>query len=223
MERKYPATVNGKKTRAYAAWTGLKYRGEHRGAFSPDNQRNTSYKNVFVCDEWANDYDAFYEWAKEQENFEVWSTLSYSAVDKNIKDRRNLEYCPEKCLLVPQKVNNLLVNDLGGIRTTNKDMLLPPGVTYDTSCRKKACFMGKPRGMAFPYGEFHWRNTPEEAYEDYREFKSRYVSEVALEEYNKGTISKECFDILKEYALPTLEDLLKQNCLKTEAEEERDR
>lgn len=53
--------VHGKSnTRLYTIWTGMKQR-----CFNPNNRAYIDYggRGITVCDEWKNDFQAFYDWA----------------------------------------------------------------------------------------------------------------------------------------------------------------
>lgn len=75
-------------TRLYNEWLEMKRRGK---------KKKGTYKNIFVCDEWKNDYPKFKEWALEN---------GYK--DELTLDRRNTtkNYRPDNCRWVPSKVQN---------------------------------------------------------------------------------------------------------------------
>lgn len=87
-------TIHGlKKSRIYKQWQGIKGRCY--------NKKNKVYKNyggrgITVCDEWKNDFKAFYDWAMAngyKEGLQI--------------DRRDNDgnYCPENCRFVTRMVN----------------------------------------------------------------------------------------------------------------------
>ena len=43
--------------------------------------------------------------------------------------------------------------------------------------------------------------TPEEAFQAYKVYKETYIKEVAEREYQKGTISKKCYDAMMKYEI----------------------
>jgi hypothetical protein len=80
------STTHGKKkTRIYRIWLNMKNRCY--------NEKDPHYdywggRGITVCDEWCNDFKAFYEWA-----------MSHGYADDLSVDRRNNDenYCPENC------------------------------------------------------------------------------------------------------------------------------
>ena len=51
---------NGKKTRLYRIWAGIKNRCYNK---KDEHYRNYGERGITVCDEWRNDYKCFYDWA----------------------------------------------------------------------------------------------------------------------------------------------------------------
>lgn len=203
--RKYPITINGKKTKIYAIWHSMVERCLHKGRFSPDSNKHQSYNDASICEEWL-DYDTFYEWCISQENYDVWKDLPRSAIDKDIKDYGNKLYCPGKCLLVPQVVNGLLVNNYR-YGKEGKPSYGYPNVNYeDKNIKRKNKFRGqwsdRGRNMNTPFFA-----TADEAYLAVKPQKENTVHLIAQEEYDKGTISSECYDILMAFEMPTLEEI----------------
>lgn len=72
-------------TRLYHIWMGMKMR-----CYNIHNARYHRYggRGISVCDEWKNDFDAFYDWA-----------MSNGYADNLTIDRINNDgnYCPENC------------------------------------------------------------------------------------------------------------------------------
>lgn len=84
---KHGLTPWGYKTapRVYKSWSGMKQR-----CYNP---KNKSYKNyggrgITVCDEWKNDFRAFYRWAM---------THGYNKTLSIDRINNNGNYCPENC------------------------------------------------------------------------------------------------------------------------------
>lgn len=85
-------TIHGQKdTRLYRLWAGIKAR-----CFNPNVKAWEHYggRGISLCQEWANDFSVFAEWAKEN---------GYK--DNLTIERRNVDggYCPENCLFITQK------------------------------------------------------------------------------------------------------------------------
>lgn len=84
-----------KNRNAYSVWVKMIKR-----CYNP-SQKESSYKDCFVCDEWHN-----------FQNYAKWFYKNYVDgfdVDKDLMFKGNKEYCPEKCCFVPRQINNLLV------------------------------------------------------------------------------------------------------------------
>lgn len=90
----------GAKDKAHEYWSKMmqrayceKYKAEH-----------PTYEKVTVCSEWLN-YQNFAEWCVSRKQY---GKLKFN-LDKDIVIRGNKVYAPDKCSLVPQRVNKLLV------------------------------------------------------------------------------------------------------------------
>ena len=85
---------NGKGTRLYRIWTGMKDR-----CLNPKSKYRKRYhdRGITVCEEWANDFAVFQKWA-----------FSHGYKDDLEIDRENNDgyYCPENCRWVTPKVNS---------------------------------------------------------------------------------------------------------------------
>lgn len=92
-----------KKTRLYRIWSGMKSR-----CYTPSNPAYNRYggRGISICQEWKSDFNAFYEWAKNNEYSE---NLSIDRIDVNGN------YDPSNCRWsTPQqqsdnKRNNILI------------------------------------------------------------------------------------------------------------------
>ena len=101
-------------TKIYNAWNGMKSR-----CFNKNDKYYLNYggRGITVCDEWKNDFKAFFDWAMEN---------GYS--DKLTIDRIDVNgnYEPSNCRWVTQKVqqnnrtNNVLLEFLGEIHTISE-------------------------------------------------------------------------------------------------------
>ena len=131
----------------------------------------------------------FYDWIHTQDNYSVIKNDPTFAIDKDILYKGNKLYSPSKCCLVPQRVNNLLLKS-NAIRGN-----LPIGVhfhqvngTYIAQCGG--------HGNGRYLGSY---DTPIEAFNAYKKDKEREIKEIARIEYDKGTITKQCYDALMQY------------------------
>ena len=194
---KYPICVNGKKTKEYIAWKDMLYRSCSDKNKLPKSQ--IAYINVTCCKEWLL-FENFYEWLHSQENFEVWKSNKGFALDKDILVKGNKVYSPETCCLVPERVNALFVRAYGKDKKTTG---LPIGVKKDNSkynCAKPYYATYWSKDVVSQNGSHHIflgsAKTPEEAFQIYKQYKEAYIKQVTQEEYDKGTISKKCYEAM---------------------------
>lgn len=170
---KYPSN-----TKEYVAWKSMLNRCYYHKIIG----KNPTYKNVTCCEGWLL-YEAFYEWLHSQENFDRWLNEEKWCLDKDILIKGNKIYSSETCCLVPQSVNNIFCKNeqrRGG---------LPIGVTKSND-KFGAVFNQKYLGTF---------DTPEEAFQTYKEYKESYIKQVAEIEYTKGNITKQCYDAMMNY------------------------
>ena len=122
-------------------------------------EKHPSYRSTVVCKEWHN-FQNFGYWF-EQNYIEGWQ------LDKDILIRGSLIYSAENCCFVPQEINKLFTkrqNDRGDY---------PIGVS-----KKGDKFLSQVsiNGKRIHIGSF---NTPEEAFQAYKQVKEAYIKEVA--------------------------------------------
>lgn len=96
----YKTRENNIKTSAYVKWGSMLTR-----CYS-SKYKEITYQDCFVCDEWLN-YQNFAKW-----HYENYYLLENERVelDKDILERDNKEYCPQKCMYVPHKINSIICN-----------------------------------------------------------------------------------------------------------------
>lgn len=181
---KYPVSTNCITAKEYDAWRRMIVR-----CFNEWYKENRpAYKFVTVCDEWLN-YENFYEWIHSQENFEQWYNGKRWAIDKDILHKGNKVYSPENCCLIPQNVNCLF------LKRESERGKYPIGVQYTEKGFSAKCrnpFLNKAV-------ELGYYSTPEKAFEAYKKYKENIIKQVAQEEYNKGNITKQCYDAMMKY------------------------
>lgn len=150
---------------------------------------NTTYKDVTCCNEWLC-FTNFYEWIYTQENFDRWSNNDDWALDKDIIIKGNKIYSPDTCCLVPQYVNTLFIK-CDGLRGMN-----PIGTHYDPKTQRYIAQYRRKEGVSY-IGRYP---TPEDAfYLGYKPEKEKYIKQVAQEEYDKGNITKRCYEAMMSY------------------------
>lgn len=177
---KYTTTCNGKLTKEYRTWATMLKR-----CYDEDfKNASPTYSNVTCCEEWLL-FENFYEWLHSQENFEKWSLEGRSAIDKDILDKGNKIYSPDTCCLVPQKINGLF------IKRDAKRGTLPIGVVFYKPLNK---YKAECNNTHIKYCD-----SIEEAFQEYKEYKENLIKQTAQEEYDKGNISKKCYEAMINY------------------------
>lgn len=182
---KYPTSKNGKLIKEYITWVEMLrrcYDAKHRESLP-------TYKDATCCKEWLL-YENFYEWLHSQENFEKWSLSNRSAIDKDILIKGNKHYSPNTCCLVTNNVNSLFV------KRNSKRGNLPIGVIFYKPLNKYRAQCDDNTGKNI---HLKYCNTIEDAFKVYKDYKENLIKQVAQEEYNKGTITKRCYDAMINY------------------------
>lgn len=155
-------------TDAYNTWVTLLYR-------CYCDETTVYYKESEVCQDWLC-YQNFAKWY-ETNQYKVKGRLH---LDKDILFPGNKMYATDKCLLVPQRINMLFVN-----QSNNRN--LPNGI-------RKAS-----KGFLAKYNnkELGIYNTVEEAYKVYSQKKKEEIVKIANE--YKGVIPQKVYDALLKY------------------------
>lgn len=180
----YPTSENHKQLKEYKTWHGVLQR-----CFDEKyKQRQPTYKNVVVCEDWLN-YEKFYEWIHSQENYEQWKNNNDWHIDKDILVKRNKVYAPDKCCLIPRDVNILFT------KRDNYRGDYPIGVSYNKSNDGYSAMCSTKNGRA----RLGIYSTPEEAFYVYKHFKENLIKKIAKETYTKGEITKRCYEALMSY------------------------
>lgn len=185
---KYPLQINGKETKEHYTWKNML----RRCFDEKEKEKHPTYKDVTCCEEWLL-YENFYEWLHSQENFDKWLNGDRWSIDKDIIIKGNKVYSPDACCLVPDNINNLFTKanalrgnyPIGVYKDENRE-----GYTAHIIYGKKNNYEKHTR---FQYP------TPEEAFYAYKEYKENYIKRIAQEEYNKGNITKICYDAMMDY------------------------
>lgn len=177
---------NGKYMMEYLTWCNMLKRCVDKST----KEKCPSYKNV-KCDSSWQFYENFYEWIHNQENFEILKEQNDVNLDKDILIKKNKIYAPDRCVLVPRKINNIL---LGSDAIRGK---YPIGVNYRKKNKKFVAVDGGHKNQNY-LGLF---DTPEEAFAAYKEHKEKRIQDLANEEFRKGNITKKCYDALMNYQI----------------------
>ena len=184
---KYPIYNGAKMLKEYVLWKHFIERCYDKKI----KEKYPTYQDAICCEEWLL-YENFYEWIHTQENYNKWLNGERWALDKDILVKGNKIYSPETCCLVPQHVNTLFT------KCNSNRGKLPIGVYKDKDRFLAKIIYGqqgnKTKVTAFRYP------TPEDAfYLGYKPSKEAYIKQVAQEEYEKGNITKKCYDAMMEY------------------------
>lgn len=176
-EGDYKTKINGKHTTYYRSWRAMIQR-----AYDPKfHNKEPTYIDCKVYKEWLN-FQVFAQWYKE--NF-YQIPGEVMCLDKDILCKGNKIYSPSTCIFVPKRINNLFTKS-DGIRGD-----LPVGVSYHRKKYKAQCNINGKRKDLGSY------NTPQEAFQVYKNFKEHYIKEVA-EEY-KNAIPQKLYTAMTNY------------------------
>ena len=184
---RYPVSYKYKDTKEYATWHRMLYRCFDKKT----KEKSPTYKNVTCCNEWLL-FDNFYEWLHAQSNFNIWINNNMWALDKDIISKRNKTYSPDMCCLVPQYVNCLFIkNDAArgalpiGVEKINNKFRTTMVYNAITKEAKRS----------------HLLDSQEEAFFTYKKYKEDVIKQVAKFEYDKGNITKVCYDAMMSYEI----------------------
>ncbi|MCC8066621.1 MAG: hypothetical protein LIO94_05905 [Clostridiales bacterium] len=168
------------KSDAYIKWKNMIER-----CYNPNSlKHNPAWDGCTVCDEWLN-FSNFRFWY-ENHKYET----KVISLDKDILMKGNTVYCPEFCSLVPKDINLLMISTMGKDRYD-----LPIGVYFEKD-------KGKYRAEMFAFGKkikIGRYNSPEEAFQHYKEYKEKYIRKVA--EDRKGKIPFPVYDAMMNWEI----------------------
>lgn len=172
-EGKYLTKENGRSTKLYSCWVHMIERCYYE---KNQNLHQSYYGTCTVCDEWLN-FQVFAKW-HEDNSYEIDERLH---LDKDILYPGNKIYAPDKCILTPQRINELF-------SYKPKNNGLPVGISKTKYGEYVAKYNGEQLGV------YH---TLEEAYDKYAMKKEEVIKQIA-EEY-KNKIPKKLYDALLRY------------------------
>lgn len=147
----------------YATWSGM-----FRRCYGKEDKFKT-YKGVTVCEEWYN-FQNFAQWYENNHNPEY---MEGWHLDKDIICPDCKTYSPETCCFVPVEINSLLT-DRKNHRGELPIGVVKKGLKYIAQITKNNIHIN-----------INVLNTPEEAFQAYKEFKENWVKEVANKWKNK--------------------------------------
>jgi predicted transport protein len=118
----YKTTIDNKHDVRYNYWITMLQR-----CYSDKfHQKNPTYKNCTVCEEWYN-YQNFCSWF-DNNYYKIENEIM--ELDKDILCKGNKIYSPEKCIFVPKRINGLFT------KCDNSRGKHPIGIYYDESINK---------------------------------------------------------------------------------------
>lgn len=184
-EGKYKTKENGKYTKCYATWSNMLTR-----CYNPKfHEKEPSYKGCIVCEEWLN-FQNFSEWFDDN-FYEIEGERMH--LDKDILVKGNKIYSVDTCIFVPHNINSLFV------KCDKSRRELPIGVHYNKRDKKfvSQCNIYDYKENKNKRKNLGYYDTPQQAFEVYKEFKENHIKEVA-DEY-KDKIPKKLYDAMCNY------------------------
>ena len=177
----YLASHKRKHTKTYKVWHSMMARCYSNSGLAS----RSTYMDCSVYEGW-HCFQNFAKWY-EDNYYEIEGEQMH--LDKDILVKGNKVYSPDTCVFVPETINGLFVKS-NAIRGA-----LPIGVSYHKKDRMyySRC-NNQLLGKTITVGTF---TTPEGAFEAYKEYKEKYIKEVA-EKY-RGNIPSHLYDALIQY------------------------
>lgn len=175
----YKTRMNNKYTKYYSAWFHMLQR-----CYDPKFiEKHPTYEKCEICTEWHN-FQVFSEWL-DKNYYKIEGERMN--LDKDILCKRNKIYSPDTCVFVPQRINSLFIKS---DRTRGN---FPVGVSY-CKANKRYITYCKMNGKQNFLGYY---DTPNEAFQVYKQYKEQYIKEVA-EEY-KNVIPQKLYEAMLRY------------------------
>ena len=184
-EGKYKSRENGKKTKCYKVWHDML----RRCYDEKFHEKYPTYKDCKVYEEWHN-FQNFAEWYYNN-YYEIKGEVM--CLDKDILNKGNKIYSPDTCVFVPNNINVLFTK-----RDNNRGDY-PLGVSYNKQDKKfqATCSIYDFKENKTKLKHLGYYNTPEKAFETYKQFKEKHIKKVA--DYYKGLIPKKLYDSMYNY------------------------
>lgn len=169
-------------TKIYYTWYNMLYR-----CYSNNwKERCPTYEPTTCCEEWLY-FSNFYEWAHHQSNYTLWEKEDRSGLDKDIKIKHNTMYAPDRCYLVPARINSLFIK---ADKTRNG---LPIGVYEQKGKYRVSCGIGD---KSIYLGVV---DDPIEGFNIYKSYKEGIIKQEAQKYYSERRITKECYEAMNNY------------------------
>ena len=174
----YTARVNGKMTKCYNTWFNMLSR-----CYQSTNDRNATYCNVEVCEEWKC-FQNFAEWFYNNCKNDSWY------LDKDILCPTCKIYSPDTCCFIPNQVNVIFKKNNQSISDLPRGVY-PKDGKYESNISK----FGKQHYLGF-YG------TVEEAHSVYNKAKKEYLEEVSVKW--RGILNDNICEAIKNFDISLL-------------------
>lgn len=173
--------VNGKQIQVwicpfYRIWRNML----ERGYSSKLKEKNPTYKDVFVNEEWHR-FSNFKRWMEQQK----WQDKEGNKLqlDKDIIFECNKEYSKDKCIFVPKHINLFLTD------RTNDRGEYPLGVCWDKHAGKFKASCNNGKGKPTHIGLFADPNEAHLAWKSYKhKIALQYADELEAEGYDSRLI-----------------------------------
>lgn len=184
-EGKYKIWENGKLTKCYNTW----YNMLQRCYDEKYHEKYSTYKGCEVNNELLC-YQNFGDWFIDN-YYEIEGQKM--CLDKDILVKGNKIYSPDTCIFVPERINILFV------KCNNDRGEYPIGVSYHKRDKKfrARCSVYDNKTNKNENIYLGYYNTPEQAFGSYKEFKEKYIKEVA--DYYKEQIPKKLYQAMYNY------------------------
>ena len=169
--------VDGKRCKQRELWVRMLDRCYSKGKNKP------TYEGCSVSENFKY-YPFFKEWCEKQIGFDV----KGFALDKDILVKGNKVYSEGACVFVPQEINNILTYKKSTNKGLSASVALQKSGRYSVSFRKDRITQN--------LGRF---DTPEEAFQAYKQVKESYIKEVA--EKWKGDIDPRVYEALMNWTV----------------------
>ena len=175
-KQEYNEYVNKATASAYIVYNGIRARCSN--PTDSDNIRSC-YRDATMCQEWLDDPKAFVRWYFEH-YYEV--DGESVAVDKDLFGDGSMMYSPDTCCILPQTLNNLIVNcKKSYLKEQTREDVLPLGVRKTKNgYRGEIMLTGTNEVLLLS----EW-NTPEEAFAEYKVMKQADIKLIALKYKDK--------------------------------------
>lgn len=168
----------------YSKWKAILHRCTCNDYDAKNNESIASYKDCTVCDEWLN-FQNFASWFYEN----LYECDEELCVDKDILFHGNKIYSPDTCLLVPERINLLLVKE-----KSNRGNY-PIGVYKPKSRNRYIASMSTLEGKQY-IGSYL---TADMAFSAYKTEKEKYIKNTAVT--YKDKIPSKVFNAVYNYEI----------------------